>query len=81
MLPSPRFLYKKKREGIIKQGFNPKTYSRFHDEFVSSKYEIIVGNVMMDEMKLKSGVYFNSNGNSVSGFSTEGNGITVEDEF
>ena len=58
MLPCPRTLYMKKEKGRIHQGFNQKLYSRLFDEFVEpNKSRNISGHLMVDEMKLKSGVF------------------------
>ena len=78
MLPSPRQLSNYKKKGRVKNGYNPALYSRFHDEFVTQQTETVYGHLLMDEMKLKSGVYFNSSSLEVCGFESEGGGIQID---
>ena len=66
MCPHPWTLLSYKRKGRIDQGYNTKLYSRLHDKFVSRKEEKIVGYLIVDKMKLKSGVLFDTNMHEVS---------------
>ena len=77
MFPSVRLLALRKKENTVHQGFNPKIYSRMHDEFVGKSGHKIVGHIMVDEMQLKSGIYFHSKGHEVTGFTTDGDGISL----
>ena len=70
-----------KKAGKINQGYNTKSYSRLHDEFVSRKDEKIVGHLLVDEMNLKSGIWFDTNTHEVSGFVTDGDGIDLDGEI
>ena len=72
----------KKEKGIIHQGFNLTLYSRLFDEFVEpNKSRNISGHLMVGKMKLKSGVYFNSNTYEVTGFEADGDGINIDDKI
>ena len=63
------------------QGFNLEFYSRLHDEFVDTSEHKIVGHIMMDEMQLKSGIYFHSRSHEVTGFATDGGGIKIDNKI
>ena len=63
------------------KGFNLELYSRIHDEFVDTSEHKIVGHIMMDEMQLKSGIYFHSRSHEVTGFATDGDSIKIDNEI
>ena len=72
----------KKEKGRIHQGFNLTLYSRLFDEFVEpNKPRNISGHLMVDELKIKLGVYFNSNTYEVTGFEADGDGINIDEEI
>ena len=81
MFPSVRLLALRKKENTVHQGFNPKIYSRMHDKFVGKSGHKIVGHIMVDEMQLKSGIYFHSKNHEVTGFATDGDGISLDGEL
>ena len=70
-----------KRAGKINQEYNTKFYSRLHDNFVSRKDKKIVFHLLVDEMKLKSGFWFDTHTHEVSGFATDGDGIDLNGEI
>ena len=71
MFPDVRVLARRKKELTLHQGLNPKIYSRLHDELVRISVGKVVGHIMVDEMQLKSGIYFHSKSHVVTGFATE----------
>ena len=80
MFPSSRQLNRTKNGLKVRHGFNTLLYSRLHDEFVRNHTGVVVGHVMMDEMKLKSGVMFHTKTHEVTGFATNGDGIDLDTE-
>ena len=81
MFPTARQLARAKKKNSLHQGLNPKLYSRLYDEFVTRSTGQIVGHVMVDEMQLKSGIYFHSKSHVVTGFATDGGGISIDKEI
>ena len=81
MFPFVIQLARAKKENKMHQGFNLELYSRIHDDFVTTSKHKIVGHIMMDEMQLKSGIYFHSRSHEVTGFATDGDGIKVAKEI
>ena len=65
-----------------KHGSSVEIYSRFFDEFVTQKTgDKVVGHIMVDEMKLKSGIWFNSKDGSIIGFECNEGGVQIDNEI
>ena len=54
---------------------------QYRGKFVSNHDGQITGHLMVDEMKLKSGVLFNTKSHEVCDFATEGDGIELDEEI
>ena len=50
-------------------------------EFVRYQTTQVAGHLIVDEMKLKSGVFFHTKSHEVTGFATEGDGISLDEEI
>ena len=74
-------LQEQRRKKKLHYGFNLELYSRIHDEFVKTSKNKVGGHIMMDEMRLKSGIYFHSRSHEVNGFTTDGDGIKIDKEI
>ena len=82
LLPHPRTLYRKKKERRANNGLSIGLYSGLFDEFVSHKKdEKLIAHLLVDEMKLKSGIWFNLKDGTVVGFETHEGGVNIDKEL
>ena len=66
-IPDPYILAGIKKDLKINPGGDPSIYKSFLSEVTSCKHDV-VGQLMMDEIKLKHGIAFNVQNNKIKGF-------------
>ena len=89
ILPSESTLKENRNNLSVHEGYCPKKYSTFYDEFVNKKTNSSIGlnddkvhgHVMCDEMKLKDGILFNCQSNGMVGFTCSGNSLDLKSEL
>ena len=83
ILPSIRELQKLKGANKIDEGFNTNTYTNFLDEISHKpkKHQKLRGHLVVDEMKLKGGVYMRTSDNKIIAFSNSYDAFRLKGEI
>ena len=76
IMPSPTTMDRLLRETRLNEGYSPKIYGNFFDEYVASNSPVI-GQLIFDEMKLKTGVFWRTSDHTVCGFATANQNSTI----
>ena len=76
VMPSPTTMNRLLRETRLNEGYSPKIYGNFFDEYVTHKSPVI-GQLVFDEMKLKTGVFWRTSDHTVCGFASANHNSTI----
>lgn len=83
ILPCSRSMRRLQKKMRVKEGIHPPVYGWFFDEHVSKKQPAVEhGHIIFDEMKLKSGIFWNTADHSLVGFASQDNKVlTIDDDL
>jgi hypothetical protein len=76
VMPSPSTMSRLLRETRLNEGYSPKIYGNFFDEYVKRSSPVI-GHLVFDEMKLKTGVFWRTSDHTVCGFASSNQNSTI----
>jgi hypothetical protein len=77
VLPSPSTMDRLLRATRLKEGYSPQIYGNFFDECADLD-DLIIGHLVFDEMKLKTGVFWRTSDHTVCGFATFSPNTTIK---
>jgi hypothetical protein len=75
-MPSTSTLDRLLRETRLNEGCSPKTHGNFFDECVCRLF-LVIGQLIFDEMKLKTGVFWQTSDHTVCGFASSKQNSTI----
>jgi hypothetical protein len=76
VMPSTSTMDRLLRETRLNEGYSPKIYGNFFDEFVARSSPVI-GHLVFDEIKLKTGVFWRTSDHTVCGFASSNQNSTI----
>jgi hypothetical protein len=76
-MPSPSTMNRLLRDTRLKEGYSPKNYGNFFDECADLD-AIIIGHLLFYEMKLKTGVFWQTSDHTVCGFASSSPNSTIK---
>jgi hypothetical protein len=76
VMPSTSTLDRLLRETRLNEGYSPKIYGNFFDEYVC-RQSLVIGHLIFDEMKLKTGVFWRTSDHTVCGFASSNQNSTI----
>jgi hypothetical protein len=76
VMPSPSTMGCLLQETRLNEGYSPKTYGNFFDEYVVRNSPVIE-HLVFDEMKLKTGVFWQTSDHTISGFASLNQNSTI----
>jgi hypothetical protein len=76
VMPSRATMDRLLRETRLYEGFSPKIYGNFFDEFVG-RAPLAIGHLIFDEMKLKTGIFWRTSDHTVCGFASSHQNSTI----
>jgi hypothetical protein len=77
VMPSTSTMDRLLRETRLNEGYSPKIYGNFFDEVVAHTTPPVIGHLIFDEMKLKTGIFWRTSDHTVCGFANSNQNSTI----